>query len=146
MIVSLVNFEPYHIDLIDLKEGQNFVSSNKELVAAQAKNNLAMTMVIDGRIIGCGGVVRMWDGVGEVWLVVGDCLPDYQIMVCKTAKNFIKLIDPIYHRLQMAVNINNPEAAKFAEYLGFINPYLMREYDSLKQDYFLYERLRGENG
>jgi hypothetical protein len=135
---ELIPFDVEHIGLMDLREGQ-CIDKNSYICSDLG---LAYTLVADDVIICCAGVVNQRPKVGECWLIASAHFNEYKYLICKTIKNFLKMVDTFYHRLQMSVKVDFKEAQQFAEYLGFECEGLMRKFDINGADYFLYGRVK----
>jgi hypothetical protein len=127
-----------HIDLIDLREGQIIESSLFDGIDL----GTAFTLMVDNKIICCAGVVNHRARVGECWLIASKDFRKYRYIICKTVKNFLKMLAPFYQRLQMSVREDFIEAQKFAEFVGFEKEGLMRNFDANNDNYFLYGKVK----
>jgi len=142
--VRIVKFEKEHLELIIPREKQCVQDDYVERGGEIGLLGIGYTIIDSDIIIGCGGVVDMHDGVGEVWTVIGEAFTGYKAerTVYSTCKKFINMLDPFYHRLQMCVKADFEEAQRFAEHLGFENEGVMRKFDSQGRDYIRYSKVR----
>lgn len=90
----------------------------------------AHTAMVDGMVIGCAGVVMMWEGVGHAWAVFGELFPKFPVFMTKVTKNHIKQITEDYSmkRVQTLIESGNERNMRWAEYLGFEREGTMRRY------------------
>ena len=101
------------------------------------------TGVKDGRPIICGGVIKLWQGCYEGWVLGSSFINLYPVEVARTIrKETDRLIKKNkIHRLQTAVLSNFIEGHRFAKFLGMKEEGIMRKYDYMEQDYIRFARV-----
>ena len=123
----------------------SIIGQNKDLSFI---NNLEVddcyTGVINGKPVVCGGVIKLWDGCFEGWVIASKSIQLHSFDVCKTIRRYT---DKLYkknkmHRLQTAVQKDFIEGYRFAQFLGMKQEGIMKKYDYLKQDYMRYARVK----
>ena len=89
------------------------------------------TAVKNNRPIICGGVIEMWKGCYEGWVLTTHHANKYPFHIAKLIKNSVdELIDKHQmHRLQTAVLKGYTQGYRFAEYLGMKQEGIMEKYD-----------------
>lgn len=70
---------------------------SREAILAQAMAGPAFTAVIDGRPLGCAGLVLPWPGVGMAWMKLGDDIGRHGLWLTRTVKRFLRDAIRIYH-------------------------------------------------
>lgn len=104
----------------------------------------AYTARHSGKIIFCGGIRLMWEGVGEVWSI-GD-----KVLARRYAKEVYLWQDELlkqevknrrFHRLQAHVVKKWKSACNFMERLGFAPEAVLYKYGPDGSDYVLYARI-----
>ena len=105
--------------------------------------NLSFTAIADNSFICSGGIVPMWHGVFEGWVIGSNKIWDHPIMAARTIR---KGLDQLYQdnnivRLQTAVRADFPMGVKFAKWLGFKNEGLMKKYDMEGKDFYRFARV-----
>ena len=86
-------------------------------------------------IICAGGVINMWDGVGEGWAML---TPRAKGMtVVRLFRDTFRLIEIAhnYHRIQASVRADFDAGIRFATWLGFKSEGVMKNYDASKNDF-----------
>lgn len=141
MTSELLAFSEDHIDLIDLRDGQD-IRDYKDRIAVYATMGHAYTLVVDNKIICCSGIINSHQGVAEAWVIAGKDFEKHGMVISRTIKGFLDLVQPFYHRFQMSVLVGFEDAEKFAEFLGFEKEGIMRKFDSAGKDYTLYSRIK----
>ena len=121
------------------------VSDAFERIAAQAENSVAYTGIDDdGSVIVIGGVAFLWDGVGSGWVLTSELLLKHKIWCHRAIRDVLDNVEKDYnlHRIESIILKEHEVSMKWAERLGFKQEGLLRKYDSLKQDHWLYARVR----
>jgi RimJ/RimL family protein N-acetyltransferase len=104
----------------------------------------AYTGYVNDKPIGCGGVVILWDGVGEVWLIVSREVESHKVQAVKVLKRMceIILLKHELRRIQAIIRTDFPQAVKLVESLGFEREGTLRNYCPDGQDSYMYARLK----
>lgn len=142
--MHLIQFEIEHFDLMELdKDG--FVSrGNREMFEIYQKIGPAITLLNDRyEVVGCGGVIIVWEGIGQFWMIPGVLVPKYAKTVWKEVKLFIKDSTERFalHRIQATVREADPRAIRWIERLGFEREGLLRCYGQDRENHFMYARV-----
>ena len=95
-------------------------------------------------LLGCAGVRKMWEGVGEAWAIFSRDIVDFKKdAYVVTGRELYRMIDEgNFHRTQAHVDATFPLAVKFIEGLGFKKECLMRKFQPNGNDSFLYSIVR----
>ena len=106
----------------------------------------AFTAIFEDKIVGVGGAIILWDGVGEFWLMLtADCKRDgvFGIMAFQAIKNKVDDIIEKHklRRAQCTVRVDFPKARKMVEAIGFKLEGLMKKYCPDGCDVWLYARI-----
>lgn len=106
----------------------------------------AFTALFEDKIVGVGGLLILWDGVGEMWLMLtADCKREgiFGIMALQAIKDKVdELIrEHKMRRVQCTVRVDFPKARKMVEALGFTLEGLMRCYCPDGSDVWLFARI-----
>ena len=149
---TVVPYETEHGDEI-IEFGMN--DKLMEIDASYTNNRLdmaipglAFTLFLDETPIVSGGIVPMWEGVAEGWVLSSKHIFDYKI---KAASIIRKRLDYLcvnnkIIRLQTAVKEQFLTGVRFAEWLGLEKEGLMKYYGLDQTNYWrmakYYERIR----
>jgi len=103
----------------------------------------AFTLVDNGHLVAAGGIIPIWEGMGEAWLIPSDVMPRYRLRVIKTLRRRIdEIIDADnLRRLQATVRADYDVAVRFIEFLGFKREGLMKNYGPGGADHYMYSRI-----
>lgn len=112
----------------------------KELANQTEADNLSMTGLVDGVIVGCGGIRRLWDGVGEVWLMLSPTVNRFPIRTGEVIVNGMRALieDNDFFRLQGWCRVGFTKAHTVFRHLGFTPEGIARKYAPDKVDCVLY--------
>ena len=93
----------------------------EELAQQTEDDGLSITGIVNDDIVGCGGIRKIWDGVGEVWLMLSPKTALYPVKTYECIKNGLqKLIDENdFRRLQAWGRIGFTKAHTLFRHLGF---------------------------
>jgi RimJ/RimL family protein N-acetyltransferase len=153
-IVRGVFFVPFVVNHAFEIEGGEFdgLSAQKmigiqSMLETQAKFGFAYTCFLDGKPVAVFGCSILWEGVGEMWSVIGDIARTKPVAMTKVGIAFVDIcqISLGLHRLQITVKTSNNSAVKWARAIGFISECVMKRYSADKLDYNLMVRLVDDN-
>lgn len=94
----------------------------------------------EDKVLGYGGVIRKWTGVGELWIVTSEELRNRPLLLVRHVKRIINMIKVHghFHRLEMHVVSCDKTLRRWAESLGFTFEGKMSKYGPDAQDHDLY--------
>lgn len=133
----IVLFEPNHLNHMDIEQARLFGVDLYKQISGDA-----FTLIIDNKIIACGGIEQLWPGVGEAWLIMSEGALKYPVSVMRRAREIFPKMNTKYHRVQALVLYQFHKAMLFVERLGFRYEGLMQAYGPNKEDYMRYVILR----
>ena len=104
---------------------------------------LSFTLLHNNNPLCSGGIVPLWNGVAEGWVISSKRIFKNRIKASRLIKKRTDLLcaaNKIW-RLQTAVKSNFKTGLRFAEFLGFKNEGLMKAYGPDKTDYYRMARI-----
>ena len=104
---------------------------------------LSFTLLHNNNPVCSGGIVPLWNGVAEGWVISSKRIYKERIRASRLIRKRTDLLcaaNKIW-RLQTAVKSNFKTGLRFAEFLGFKNEGLMKAYGPDKTDYYLMARI-----
>lgn len=104
----------------------------------------AIAILIDGRPIAAGGIVPLWEGVGEAWSVLSsEALQVYPVLLMRSFRRYLdNRMKDTFGRVQMHGSVENEKMLSWARSLGFANCHLLRNYGpGASGDYWMFERI-----
>lgn len=92
-----------------------------QVLLAQALAGPSFTAILDGRPLGCAGVLFPWPGVGMAWMVVSEEMGEHGFWLCRTVRAFLDEIIRVQalHRLEAVALVDSPRNQSWLEGLGF---------------------------
>ena len=139
--MKLISYSARHLDEI-LAEGFNRGAPSSTFGMDAYKSELekasySYTVVCGDDIVMCCGLLPMWDGVADTWMLGSVKLHKHRSDFIRHAKGAMLSVfkDLGMRRVQGAVSVNWEEAARFAHYMGFEEEGVMRKYGPDGSDY-----------
>ena len=146
--LDVTPFEPEDIEEIvprEIDKEWNDVLSDSIEIERISRNGLdpAYTARLDGRVVFCGGITVLWEGVGEIWSLVDERATHLSKEIYIWQKQLLEtqIKKGIFNRLQAHVAKKWPSACRFVEHLGFTQEAVLRKYGVNGDDYILYGRV-----
>ncbi len=146
---ELILFQVEHLKQINLRSFDEQVIMGVpdafDRIVLQAENGIAYTGIDEeGKIIGIGGIVLLWQGVGSGWVLTSELLLKHKIWFHRTIRDILELTEMArnLHRIESVILKEHVVSMKWAERLGFKQEGLLRKYNSQKQDHWLYARIK----
>lgn len=99
---------------------------------------MAFTLLLDRTPIVSGGVILLWNGVGEGWVMSSKRIFEYKFTAASLIKRRLDLIcenNKIW-RLQTSVKAKFTTGIRFATWLGLTKEGLMRKFGPDGSDYY----------
>ena len=113
-----------------------------------AMAGLSFTLLHNNNPLCSGGIIPLWDGVAEGWVMASKGVHDYKIKAASAVKRRLDYLckNNEVWRLQTAVKEEFTTGVRFAEWLGLKNEGLMTMYGPDKTNYYrmakIYECIR----
>lgn len=142
--MRIEKYKPTDMFDIDVQTAQRLqvkeymTMESAELLASEG--NIAYSGFDDsGRCIGCAGIVDMGHGRGTAWAVLGKHVGKHFVQFIKRVNH--EMLTSNFRRLEMACNVDFPEAQRMALMLGFMPEGRMVSYFASGTDAILYGRV-----
>ncbi len=112
----------------------------------EAPEDNTFTAIYESSIVGIGGLVVMWKGVGMVWLMLtAQCEKQgvHGLIAIEAIQEKMEelLKDNNIRRVECVVRTDFPQAKKMIEHFGFRQVGLMEQYCPDLGDVWMYERI-----
>lgn len=145
--IKQIPFKKEHIELIDIRDRENNILKNnpaleQRLLAIQNYHS-AMTLTLDGVILGVIGFIPISPGVIEVWLVPSKHIFKYSIAFARLMRYYREniVIACQWHRMQL-VAPNDDLHNKWASFLGFEKEGILKQWGHDKTDHVMWAIVR----
>ena len=100
----------------------------------------SFTLKIDEKPCLATGIIELWPGVGEAWMLSSILMQQHPLVAARAVKrnlsNYIK--EKGYWRVQANVRVGWPQAEKFAAFVGMKREGLMPKFGPEKEDHYRY--------
>lgn len=99
---------------------------------------MSFTLLVDNSPIVSGGIIPLWPGTAEGWVMASKKIHNYKIKSASAVKGRLDLLcsNNNIWRLQTAVKEEFKTGVRFAEWLGLKNEGLMTMYGPDKTNYY----------
>ena len=132
-----------HLKQLQQMEGLFFTGIDDDKHAKNIlENSTAFSMIEDGVVLGSGGILPQWPGVGQWWLMVGSGArrrPRALLRVCNDILERTR-VKGRFHRFQVYVDPAEPRHIRFVEALGFTFEGRLVKHTVDGKDHLLYAR------
>ncbi len=148
MTLRIIPFEEIHMDFIRPREYEKDmiefmgIERYQNMVKLYACNSKAFTAINNGEVVCCGGVLKVWDRVGEVWIFCSELMDDNIFSMSRQLiKHFREEFDE-FDRVQAAIKLGFPKAIRLAECVGLEYEGTLRKFGPDGSDYAMYGRIK----
>ena len=113
-------------------------ASYKEHRICQADKGNAYTLFVDKKPIVAGGIIILWQGVAEGWVMASQTIYDVKFLACKEIKRRTDILCKKNNvkRLQTTVKYDFKTGIRFASWLGLKPEGKMESYGPDGSDYY----------
>jgi hypothetical protein len=147
--LRLIPFQAGHVAGLRLRPQANAALSQlgplTERARAYEAAGPAWTLFVGDWPLVCGGVVRFWPGVGELWCWTGDDAGRWCVVFARQARQCVSRLasDHGFHRVQAHVRESDEQARNFAFFLGLTLEGRCPGYGPDQATHLLYGRFYG---
>ena len=138
---EIIEFKPEHMAVLTPREPESWFV-NKDTLLAVAGRFPTYTWTVDGIPACYFGIIPMWDGVAECWMVPSDLIAKYPVAFYKGSKQVFDEFVDFYklERLQITCAVVNQMSKKWLERLGFKKEGTLVKYAN-GQDFYAMARI-----
>ena len=141
-MIEFVPFEPSHFARLKLQPAQQ-KWAQLQLDVEYARSLMVghtMTGMLGGKPVGCAGLVKLWEGRGQAWALIGEFDPICWVPIVREMRK--RLNASGFRRIEMDVAADFGPGCKLARLLGFEVEALRKSFSPYGEDYFLFARVR----
>jgi len=115
-------------------------STIAQLKGAEGKPH-SYTVLVNGGIVACAGIVQYWGGRGEAWAIINKLSKRQFLVLHRVVKNYLDQAP--FHRVEATVFKAFENGHRWMKTLGFtLEAETLKAYSENKQDYSLYARVK----
>lgn len=147
--VTIVPFKWYHIKAMDLRADERMFMEKMGDYAERAKHYATRgpcySVVVEGEGIACcWGLIEMWPGVYECWMITSTIIERYPVNTIRKARRCFDLVESEMqsHRMQIVVKASAAQSLRFASALSFKTEGVLKTYGPDGSDYIMMARCR----
>ena len=145
MKYEIVPFKPEHWDMIKFREFEQEAMGRMldEIRLKVDANGPAYTGLVNGEVAGFAGIILMWPGVGEGWILGSDLFASNKLWFVRNVKKYLEKIMNTHdlHRVQTTVMHGQTGLVRLVEFLGMKFEGRLRHYGPNGEDYLMYGRI-----
>lgn len=144
---KIVDFSPSHLLLMEHNKFQraNFdlIPGYLEHMAHQATLGPSFTILCQGEVMFCAGIIPFFQGTAEAWMMRDNRVSRVAVFLCKAATIFFDKIGPDLRlrRIQILVHLQNHAAVKWAKYLKFTTEGTLKQFGPDGADHLMMARI-----
>jgi hypothetical protein len=141
--MTIVPFKPEHISTLVLQDAQSWMGPmlKPEYGVALQKGGPCFTALDGDRVLGCAGVVKMWEGRDQAWALLARDCGGHFIGIYRGIRRFLELHDT--RRIEATVDARFDAGHRLMRLLGFKREGTMLAYLADGRDCDLYSLVRG---
>ena len=142
--LSLQQFEVRHAE--QAMGGEEPVRDFFSYVAQMRVQGMSWSAEIDGQIVVSAGLVPLWPGVAEAWMIPSEGVDQHRIAVARKLRKMLHgvMLQRGIYRAQANIHHNFERAIRLAEWLGFSNEGRMRRFGIEGADYFRFAKVHDD--
>jgi hypothetical protein len=141
--MMLIALQAKHMQTIVPQAGQRLPPEHLR-EALEGPTGHAWTGIVDGKPIGCAGVLEVWPGRGYAWALLDQECGPHLLAITRAVR--AKLMAVPFKRIEMAVDADFENARRWARMLGFVQetPKPMRAYTPDGRAAYLYALVKDQ--
>lgn len=140
----IVPFKAEHLELIELQphqEGFSIQIADKKYGKSLESAGHCFTGIVDGKIVGCAGLVVQWDNRAVAWALLSKDAGKYMLSMVRKIDEYLKLCG--IRRVEATAICGFKPGARLLEMLGFEYEGIARKFTPGGDDVFMYARIGG---
>jgi hypothetical protein len=145
-MIEVIPFKPEHPKMLENPRNDGEVlglPGVDDYLQLLPQSGPAFSGVMDGRLVGCAGVVMLSEDSGQVWMMADHYMDDYPVELHRTMKAAMNVAHDVYglNRIEAMVPPEAPEMWKrWMVRLGFVFEKIREKFGPFQKDYELYAK------
>lgn len=132
-MIEVIPFDEKYLDQFEYNGVEKKLTAGiniKEVIKTYAEIGDAFIGIADNKIIGIGGIYKLWGDVGQAWLFLNQEARAYKKSTMKALKEYTQalILKNYYKQVQILCLEDSFEATNLAEHLGFKKRELWRRF------------------
>ncbi len=119
------------------------IGMDKQAAEISASSGYTITLDVDGAPVAVGGIVKLYDGVGQIWAVISDDARSHGLELVRSCRRLIESVTVLekLDRIHCLVCADNVENQRFIKLLGFRCEFLMRKGGGYGRNAYMFSRV-----
>lgn len=141
--MMVVPYQPGHLEELVIQPRQAYLRAwiTPEVAKTVAQSPAYTALDEHGDVIGCGGVVPVWEGRALAWSFLGDTAREHMVSITRAVRRFLDMQPQ--RRIEITVDLDFAEGHRWARMLGFkLDAGRLKGYLPNGGDVSLYSRVR----
>lgn len=134
--MNIIPFEPAHVGMMRIQPGQ---CPDVDPSTMAADFGTAWTAMVEGRPIGCAGLLQMWPGRAYAWALLAEDAGPHMLALTRAIR--FRLAESGFRRIEMAVDAEFLPGVRWAVMLGFELEARARKYMPNGRDAWIFVRV-----
>lgn len=136
----VVKFKKEHIELMNIRAHETTLL-NDDVLAKLEHGSIAITGVVDGRIISCGGIIPLFNGIAELWQIPSVYVSEITMRYARYIRKWLEGMKEEFklHRME-TLCLNDDLHNRWMRFLGFEREGVKRKYLN-GNDYVMWGRV-----
>jgi len=136
----LVPFEAKHVMMMQNRDSA--IDEPWSLALEKQLAGPAFTAIVDGKVLGCAGLLLPWPGIGLAWMELSEEIGTHGRWLTLVTRRGLADLIRVYslHRVEVVVLADSPRNQQWIEAIGFTRENgRARAYSSDRRDVIRYE-------
>lgn len=116
MLWRVAPFEAKHLSMM-VPQPRQKLPPDEHREALESPFGYAWTGFVDDRPVACAGVVELWRDRGQAWALLDVTAGRHMMRITRAIRHQLDALP--FRRIEMAVDVDFPEAIRWALLLGF---------------------------
>lgn len=114
-----------------------------QFVENMVVSDMSFTGLVNGTVVGCGGIYPVWEGVGEAWFLGSHLVHKHKAAVTRAVRQHLVGImeEHNLHRVQAHVMEDWPGARRWIKFLGMEEEGVLRKFSPEGINYISFARV-----
>ncbi|MEA2035994.1 MAG: GNAT family protein [Nanoarchaeota archaeon] len=144
MTLNIEKLTREHLKAVDIFDKDKHIIDLYSYASDEVLGTMGVAYIRGGKVIGCGGVAPLWEGVGQSWMVCGKDYMKYWVSVGRLMIDTIESAFTVFNlrRIQGTTEVDNEVSIRFHEWAGYKKEGILKAYGSDGSDHIMFARLR----
>lgn len=130
-LTKIIPFKAEHLECMDMRAHEKELVSGNNVMKSVEHGSIAVTGMIDGRIICCGGIVPLNNGNSEIWLIPSIYVSSVTVTFCRELRKWLfGMRESLGLQRMQTACLNDDLHNRWMKFLGFEKEGVMKKYSN----------------